>query len=63
MFDWSQIIDAKAAEEIYGKKPGTIRKAISSGKFNVDVDCKKFGTTWIITIDALEREYNANKKA
>lgn len=57
MFDWNQLIDAKAAEEKYGKKPGTIRKAISIGKFKENEDCKKFGTTWVILISALEREY------
>ena len=57
MFDWNKIIDSKTAEERYGKQPGTIRKGISQGKFKNGEDCKKFGTTWVLTVESLEREY------
>lgn len=57
MFNWDQIIDAKAADEKYGKRPGTVRKAINIGKFKEGTDCRKFGTTWVILISALDREY------
>lgn len=57
MFEWDKIIDAKEAEIRYGKKPGTVRAAIKIGKFKDGEDCKKFGTTWVITVEALEREY------
>ena len=62
MFDWNKIIDAKAAEERYGKKPGTVRAAIKIGKFKNGEDCKKFGTTWVLTIESLEREYGSKNK-
>lgn len=56
-FDWSQLISPSEAEERYGKQPGTIRKAISIGKFKEGTDCVKFGKQWVMLVSALEREY------
>ena len=40
----------------------TLRRAISSGRFTENYDVKKFGKQWIITNDAMSREYGAISK-
>lgn len=57
MVNWDEMMSARQAEEKYNKRPGTLRKAISIGKFVEGVDCKKFDRDWIISVEALEREY------
>ena len=36
----------------------TIRKAIAKGKFVNGIDTQKFGKQWVITKEAMEREYS-----
>lgn len=36
----------------------TVRKAISSGRFVVGVDAQKFGKQWIVTAEAMAREFD-----
>lgn len=50
------------ATELWGLKDSTLRKAVATGKLVKDEDCKKFGSVWIITKEAMEREYGKLKK-
>ena len=45
------------ATELWGLNESTLRKAISYGKLVNGVDVCKFGKQWIVSIDAMEREY------
>ena len=47
------------ATELWGLNESTLRKAISYGKLVNGVDVCKFGKQWVISIDAMEREYGA----
>ena len=45
------------ATELWGLSESTLRKAVSYGKIVVGVDARKYGKQWIVTRDAMEREY------
>ena len=45
------------ATELWGLNESTLRKAISYGKLVNGVDVCKFGKQWVISIDAMKREY------
>ncbi len=45
------------ASELWGLSESTLRKAISYGKIAAGVDARKYGKQWIITKDAMFREY------
>lgn len=45
------------ASKLWGLKDSTLRKALQYGKFKENIDCKKFGRDWIVTIEAMERVY------
>ncbi len=45
------------ATDIWGLNESTLRKAIVYGKLVNGVDVCKFGKQWLITRDAMEREY------
>ena len=47
------------ATELWGLNESTLRKAISYGKLVNGVDVCKFGKQWVVSIDAMEREYGA----
>ena len=47
------------ATELWGLNKSTLRKAISYGKLVNGVDVCKFGKQWVVSIDAMEREYGA----
>jgi len=49
------------ATELWGLNESTLRKAISYGKLVNGVDVCKFGKQWIVSIDAMVREYGAAK--
>ena len=51
------LISLKQASDMFKKEESTLRRNISNGKFINGIDCKKFGTTWVFDIAALEREY------
>ena len=40
----------------------TLRKAVSYGKFLKGIDVCKFGRQWVVSIDAMRREYGERKK-
>lgn len=45
------------ASELWGLSESTLRKAISYGKIAPGIDARKYGKQWIITRDAMSREY------
>lgn len=45
------------ASEFWGLSESTLRKAISYGKLVAGVDARKYGKQWIVTIEAMKREY------
>ena len=47
------------ATELWGLNESTLRTAISYGKLVNGVDVCKFGKQWVVSIDAMEREYGA----
>lgn len=49
------------ATELWGLNESTLRKAISYGKLINGVDVCKFGKQWVVSVEAMKREYgNAN---
>ena len=50
------------ATELWGLNESTLRKAVTYGKLVNGVDVCKFGKQWVITIDAMKREYGAEKE-
>lgn len=47
--------------EIYGIDVSCLRKKVARGKFVIDEDIKKLGTTWIITEQAMVRIFGTRK--
>ncbi len=45
------------ATALWGLNESTLRKAISYGKLIEGVDVCKFGKQWVISVDAMHREY------
>ena len=45
------------ATELWGLNESTLRKAIAYGKLVNGVDVCKFGKQWVVSIDAMVREY------
>ena len=45
------------ATELWGLNESTLRKAITYGKLVNGVDVCKFGKQWIVSIEAMKREY------
>ena len=61
------LLSFKEATDRWGLNESTLRKAVTYGKLVEGVDCKKFGKQWIVTKQAMIREYgsasyNANEK-
>lgn len=49
------------ATELWGLNESTLRKAIAYGKLVSGVDACKYGKQWVISIDAMKREYGTPK--
>lgn len=45
------------ASGLWGLSESTLRKAVSYGKIVSGIDARKFGKQWIVSIDAMKREY------
>ncbi len=45
------------ASELWGLSESTLRKAISYGKLAAGVDARKYGKQWVVTREAMTREY------
>ncbi|MBQ9796532.1 MAG: DUF2442 domain-containing protein [Clostridia bacterium] len=51
------------ATELWGLNESTLRKAIAYGKLVNGVDVCKFGKQWVVSVDAMKREYgNGHEK-
>ena len=50
------------ATQLWGLNESTLRKAISYGKLIDGVDACKYGKQWVISIEAMKREYGPPKK-
>lgn len=49
------------ATEMWGLNESTLRKAVSYGKLVNGVDVCKFGKQWVVSVEAMEREYGLAK--
>ena len=47
------------ATALWGLNESTLRKAISYGKLVNGVDVYKFGKQWVVSVEAMEREYGS----
>ena len=45
------------ASELWGLSESTLRKAVSYGKIVPGVDARKYGKQWVVSRDAMDREY------
>lgn len=45
------------ASRIWKLNESTLRKAVNYGKFVVGVDACKFGKQWVVSVEAMQREY------
>lgn len=54
---WGELLSLKDAAIMYGKEESTLRRAISSGRLQEGVDCKKFGKQWVILKSSMDRVY------
>ena len=50
------------ATELWGLNESTLRKAITYGKLVNGVDVCKFGKQWVVSVDAMKREYGNGHK-
>lgn len=50
------------ATELWGLNESTLRKAIAYGKLVNGVDACKYGKQWVISTEAMKREYGLPKK-
>ena len=51
------------ATQLWGLNESTLRKAISYGKLVNGVDACKYGRQWVISVEAMKREYGLPKSA
>ena len=45
------------ASELWGLSESTLRKAVSYGKIVPGIDARKYGKQWVVTREAMSREY------
>jgi len=50
------------ATELWGLNESTLRKAIAYGKFLNGIDVCKFGKQWVVSVEAMKREYGEAPK-
>ena len=50
------------ATELWGLHESTLRKAIAYGKLVNGVDVCKFGKQWVVSAEAMQREYGAARR-
>lgn len=51
------LIAFSEATQLWGLNESTLRKAISYGKLVNGVDARKFGKQWVVSVEAMKREY------
>lgn len=49
------------ASELWGLSESTLRKAVEYGKLKNGVDVCKFGKQWVVSAEAMQREYGKNR--
>ena len=49
------------ATELWGLHESTLRKAIAYGKLKNGIDVCKFGKQWVVSAEAMQREYGQNR--
>ena len=54
---FDNIIAFTDATRLWGLNESTLRKAITYGKLVNGVDACKYGKQWVVTVDAMKREY------
>lgn len=54
---FDNIISFGDASTIWGLNESTLRKAVAYGKFTSGIDVCKYGKQWLISMDAMRREY------
>lgn len=55
---FDNILSFGDASKIWGLNESTLRKAITYGKLVKGIDVCKYGKQWLITTDAMKREYS-----
>lgn len=55
------LLSFKEATDLWGLNESTLRKAVVYGKLVDGIDVKKFGKQWIVTKEAMIREYGELK--
>ena len=55
---FSGLISLSDATVLWGLNESTLRKAIAYGKLKSGIDAFNFGSQWIVTAEAMNREYN-----
>ena len=58
---FDDLIALSDATILWGLNESTLRKAISYGKLQEGIDVMKYGKQWIITMEAMVREYGEPK--
>lgn len=59
---FDRLISFSDATSLWGLNESTLRKAVAYGKLKDGWDVKKFGKQWIVTLDAMRREYGEPKE-
>lgn len=50
------------ATDLWGLNESTLRKAIAYGKLLIGIDVCKFGKQWVVSVEAMKREYGEAPK-
>lgn len=48
------------AAAIWKRDPSSLRKAAADGRLQVGTDCMKYGKQWVVTVDAMAREFSSH---
>ena len=56
-FILDELMSFSDASELWGLSESALRKAVSYGKIVPGVDARKYGKQWVVTCEAMTREY------
>ena len=59
---FDKLLAFSEAAEIWCIDQSTLRKAVANNKLIEGRDCRKFGKQWVVTVDAMIREYGGRIK-
>jgi hypothetical protein len=54
---FAELLSFAEAAEIWNKDQSTLRRAVIDGRLKPGKDCRKFGKQWVVTADAMHREF------